>query len=56
MPYQSKNPYNNEVLATFDTLTDAQLEEKLAKLTKLSNLGKTQRLKNVQQSFTALLN
>lgn len=31
MPYQSKNPYNNEVLATFDTLTDAQLEEKLAK-------------------------
>ena len=31
MPYQSKKPYNNEVLATFDTLTDAQLEEKLAK-------------------------
>lgn len=31
MAYQSKNPYNNQVLATFETLTDEQLEQKLAK-------------------------
>lgn len=31
MAYQSINPYNNKVLAQFETLTDEQLEQKLAK-------------------------
>lgn len=31
MAYVSKNPYNNEVMAEFDTLTDVEFEAKIAK-------------------------
>lgn len=31
MAYISRNPYNNEVMAEFDTLTDAELENKIQK-------------------------
>lgn len=30
MAYQTTNPYNGQVVATFDELNDAQLEAKLA--------------------------
>ncbi len=30
MAYQATNPYNGQVVATFDELNDAQLEAKLA--------------------------
>lgn len=29
MAYISRNPYNNEILAQFDTLTDEELENKI---------------------------
>lgn len=31
MAYVSKNPYNNKVMAEFDTLTDVEFEAKIAK-------------------------
>lgn len=31
MAYQSKKTYNNQVLAAFETLTDEELEQRLAK-------------------------
>lgn len=31
MAYQSKKSYNNQMFATFETLTDEELEQRLAK-------------------------